>query len=72
MNLVFPLFKTVSLDLLTIFLTTLDVAGKVDFFWQFRNVYLETILNLIQDFGVSFIRNKGYGQTLKTICKVCF
>ena len=41
---------------------TFDIRWHVNFHWQFANIHLKTILNIIQNFRVSFIRHKRYCQ----------
>lgn len=44
-------------------LNELTVWRHINFIWKFSNVYFKTILDIIQDFSICFIRNKCYCKT---------
>ncbi len=47
------------------FLSTLNVSGEVNLFREFGDVNLESVLNLVEDLGVSLIRHEGDGEALE-------
>ena len=49
------------------FSSTLDVSGEVNFFREFGDVDLESVLNLVEDLGVSLVGHKGDGEALEEI-----
>lgn len=44
----------------------LTVRRHIDFVRQFRDVHIETILNLIQRFSIGFVANESNRQTFGT------
>jgi hypothetical protein len=47
------------------FSSPLDVSGEVNFFREFGDVDLESVLDLVEDLGVSLVRHKGDGEALE-------
>lgn len=42
----------------------LTVGGNVDFLRKFCHIHFKPVLNIIEDFGIIFIRHKSDGQAL--------
>ena len=47
------------------FSSTLDVSGEVNLFREFGDVDLESVLDLVEDLGVSLVRHEGDGEALE-------
>ncbi len=47
------------------FSSPLDVGGEVNLFRKFGDVDLESVLDLVEDLGVSLVRHKGDGEALE-------
>jgi hypothetical protein len=47
------------------FSSPLNVGGEVNLFREFGDVDLETVLNLVEDLGVSLVRHEGDGEALE-------
>merc|ERR1719278_1899448 len=45
-------------------LTTFNVTAEVDLIWELRDVHFESVLDLVEDLGVSLVRYEGDGETL--------
>merc|ERR1719273_1044003 len=44
-------------------LATLNVTAQVDLIWELRDVHLEPVLDLVEDFCIALVRHKGDGET---------
>ncbi len=52
-------------------LSTLDIRGEVDFFRQFRDIHLESLLDRVQGLRVCLVRDECDGQTLHSRKESC-
>ena len=44
-------------------LSALDITAEIDLVRQLRDVHLESVLDLVEDLGVSLVTDEGDGQT---------
>merc|ERR1719278_2196712 len=45
-------------------LTTFNVTAEVDLIWELRDVHFESVLDLVEDLGVTLVRHEGDCETL--------
>ena len=45
-------------------LATFNVTAEVDLVWELRDVHFESVLNFVEDLGVSLVRYEGDSETL--------